>query len=89
MGQALEEVFKSTRLTREEVFITSKLWNTDHAADKVVRPGVLRMLLLVLVRSFRLLHLLYILCILYILYLLHLSPGIIYFQIVSSPYIPT
>ena len=35
VGQALEKVFAQTRLTREEVFITSKLWNTDHASDKV------------------------------------------------------
>ena len=35
VGQALEKVFSQTKLTRSEVFVTSKLWNTEHAADKV------------------------------------------------------
>ena len=39
VGQALEKVFEQTKLTRSEVFVTSKLWNTEHAADKV-EPAV-------------------------------------------------
>ncbi len=35
MGAALSEAFKQYDLRREDVFITSKLWNTDHAAAKV------------------------------------------------------
>lgn len=35
VGEALARVFATTKLTREEVFITSKLWNTEHAPDRV------------------------------------------------------
>ena len=35
VGDAFQEVFESTKLNREEVFVTSKLWNTDHEPDKV------------------------------------------------------
>lgn len=35
VGQALETVFAQTKLTRPEVFVTSKLWNTEHATDRV------------------------------------------------------
>jgi len=36
VGEALAESFASGVVKREEVFITSKLWNTFHSADKVV-----------------------------------------------------
>lgn len=39
VGHALETVFAQTKLTRPEVFVTSKLWNTEHAADRV-EPAV-------------------------------------------------
>lgn len=35
VGEAFQEVFEKTQLEREEVFVTSKLWNTDHAPDRV------------------------------------------------------
>ena len=34
IGQALKKVFSSAR-KREDVFITSKLWNTEHSRDRV------------------------------------------------------
>jgi len=39
----MDAVFKSTQLKREEIFITSKLWNTDHTPDKV-EPAVRKIL---------------------------------------------
>jgi diketogulonate reductase-like aldo/keto reductase len=39
VGAALKEVFSKWNITREELFITSKLWNTDHAAARV-EPAV-------------------------------------------------
>ncbi|XP_053208245.1 aldo-keto reductase family 1 member B1-like [Panonychus citri] len=36
VGQALKEVFESGALKREEVFITSKLWNTFHSRASVM-----------------------------------------------------
>jgi len=35
VGQALQTVFSSGQRKREEVFITSKLWNDDHAKEDV------------------------------------------------------
>ncbi|XP_053208510.1 aldo-keto reductase family 1 member A1-A-like [Panonychus citri] len=35
VGQALAEVFETGRLTRADVFITTKCWNTYHSRDKV------------------------------------------------------
>ena len=35
VGEALARVFDTTKLAREDVFITSKLWNTEHASDRV------------------------------------------------------
>ncbi len=37
IGESLARVFKSGKVKREDVFITSKLWNTEHAPDDVVR----------------------------------------------------
>ena len=37
VGQALKEVFGSGALKREEVFITSKVWNTYHARASVMK----------------------------------------------------
>jgi alcohol dehydrogenase (NADP+) len=36
IGIALSEVFSSGRITREEVWITSKLWNNSHAPEDVL-----------------------------------------------------
>jgi len=39
IGQALKEVFSKGVIKREDVFITSKLWNTEHSKSKV-RPAL-------------------------------------------------
>jgi len=39
IGQSLKEVFSKGKIKREDVFITSKLWNTEHAKSKV-RPAL-------------------------------------------------
>lgn len=36
IGQALTECFTNGMVKREELWITSKLWNTSHARDKVI-----------------------------------------------------
>ena len=33
VGDGMAEVFLNTKLAREDVFVTSKLWNTEHAAE--------------------------------------------------------
>ena len=35
MGDALDHVVTQGLVPREELFVCSKVWNTDHAADKV------------------------------------------------------
>lgn len=35
VGEALQEAFKAGILKREELFVTSKLWNTFHKKDEV------------------------------------------------------
>jgi diketogulonate reductase-like aldo/keto reductase len=35
IGEAFKEVFKKNTIKREDIFITSKLWNTDHNKDNV------------------------------------------------------
>ncbi|MFH1291731.1 MAG: aldo/keto reductase [bacterium] len=37
IGQALNQVFSQGNVKREDVFITSKLWNNSHAKDDVVK----------------------------------------------------
>lgn len=37
IGQALKNVFGNGTVKREEVFITSKLWNTFHAKENVLK----------------------------------------------------
>lgn len=37
IGQALKNIFKRGLLKREEIFITSKLWNTFHAKNNVLK----------------------------------------------------
>ena len=36
VGQAFHEVFSTGKHTRENVFVTSKLWNEDHAKEDVI-----------------------------------------------------
>ncbi len=35
VGEAMQEVFKSGRIRREEVFIATKLWNNNHRPERV------------------------------------------------------
>ncbi|MDF1725251.1 MAG: aldo/keto reductase, partial [Alcanivorax sp.] len=35
IGQALQEVFAAGTVQREDLWITSKLWNSDHAPEDV------------------------------------------------------
>src|SRR3989344_852882 len=37
IGESLANIFKCGELGREEIFITSKLWNTEHAKENVVK----------------------------------------------------
>lgn len=37
IGQALKKIFAKGTLKREEIFITSKLWNTFHARNNVIK----------------------------------------------------
>jgi diketogulonate reductase-like aldo/keto reductase len=39
IGQAMQEVFKEGAIKREDVFITTKLWNTNHRPERV-RPAI-------------------------------------------------
>lgn len=39
IGQAFADAFSAGDVTREELWVTSKLWNTDHQKDKV-RPAL-------------------------------------------------
>jgi diketogulonate reductase-like aldo/keto reductase len=43
VGEALKEVFDSGKVKREEIFVTSKLWNTFHKKE-LVKPAVLKSL---------------------------------------------
>lgn len=38
VGSAMQEMFKSGAIKREEVFVTTKLWNTNHRPERV-RPA--------------------------------------------------
>ena len=38
IGEAMQEVFKAGAINREDVFITTKLWNTNHRPERV-RPA--------------------------------------------------
>src|SRR5580704_15235535 len=35
VGDAMQEVFKAGRIRREDVFVTTKLWNNNHRPDRV------------------------------------------------------
>ena len=35
IGEAMQEMFKAGRIRREDVFITTKLWNTNHRPERV------------------------------------------------------
>ena len=37
VGEAMQEVFRKGIVTREEMFVTTKLWNTNHRPDRVPR----------------------------------------------------
>jgi diketogulonate reductase-like aldo/keto reductase len=39
VGEAMQEVFKAGKIRREEVFVATKLWNTNHRPERV-RPAV-------------------------------------------------
>jgi len=38
VGEAMQEVFKAEKIRREEVFVITKLWNTNHRPERV-RPA--------------------------------------------------
>ena len=35
VGEAMREVFEAGKIKREDVFIATKLWNTNHRPDRV------------------------------------------------------
>ena len=35
VGEAMQEVFKTEQIKREDVFVTTKLWNTNHRPERV------------------------------------------------------
>jgi len=35
VGEAMAEVFKDGKIKREDVFVITKLWNTNHRPDRV------------------------------------------------------
>ena len=35
VGEAMQEVFKAGKIKREDVFVTTKLWNTNHRPQRV------------------------------------------------------
>jgi diketogulonate reductase-like aldo/keto reductase len=35
VGEAMQEVFKAGKIKREEVFITTKVWNNNHRPERV------------------------------------------------------
>src|SRR5271154_7331435 len=35
VGEAMQEVFKGGKIKREDVFVTTKLWNTNHRPERV------------------------------------------------------
>ena len=35
VGEAMEEVFKAGKIKREDVFVATKLWNTNHRPERV------------------------------------------------------
>ena len=35
VGEAMQEVFKAGAIRREDVFVTTKLWNTNHRPERV------------------------------------------------------
>ena len=37
IGEAIQEVFRKGSVTREKMFVTTKLWNTNHRPDRVPR----------------------------------------------------
>jgi diketogulonate reductase-like aldo/keto reductase len=40
IGEAFDEIFKSGKVKREDIFITSKLWNTNHKKEDVLKACV-------------------------------------------------
>ena len=39
VGDAMQEAFKAGRIRREDVFVTTKLWNTNHRPERVKPPS--------------------------------------------------
>jgi alcohol dehydrogenase (NADP+) len=37
IGKVFKEIFSNSQIKREKIFITSKLWNTDHKAEDVIK----------------------------------------------------
>src|ERR1700686_5268825 len=35
VGEAIQEVFKAGKIKREDVFVATKLWNTNHRPERV------------------------------------------------------
>ena len=35
VGEAMQDVFKAGAIRREDVFVTTKLWNTNHRPERV------------------------------------------------------
>ena len=44
IGEALAKVFGEGGVKREDIFITSKLWNTFHRADEVNKQDLFHMI---------------------------------------------
>ncbi|MEI9984167.1 MAG: aldo/keto reductase [Aliidongia sp.] len=36
VGEAMQEVFKAGRIRREDVFVTTKVWNNNHRPERVL-----------------------------------------------------
>ena len=39
VGEAMQEVFQKGIVTREEMFVTTKLWNNNHRPERVPGPS--------------------------------------------------
>ena len=39
VGEAMQEVFQAGKIKREDVFVVTKLWNTNHRPERVKPPS--------------------------------------------------